>query len=99
MDKITEWFENLGIHAALIIAGAFGSLLSLEDRAGLTAWQKITVFLSGGAIANYLTPALINWANVNENVTFGLAFILGFSGLKGLKLIILKIKKRYIKDK
>lgn len=98
MDKISGFFEDLGIHLALIIAGIFGSLLSLEDREGLTAWQKITVFISGGAIANYVTPALIDWADVNQNVMFGLAFILGFSGLKGLKYIILKIKGRYKKD-
>lgn len=98
MDKIIDLLEDLGIHIALIIAGIFGSLLSLEDREGLTSWQKIAVFLSGGAIANYMTPALIDWADVNQNVMFGLAFILGFSGLKGMKYLILKIKCRYNKD-
>jgi len=98
MDKITAFLEDFGIHISLIIAGVFGSLLSLEDKQGLNAWQKIVVFLSGGAIANYITPLLIDWLDVNDSVIFGMAFILGFSGLKGLKLIILYIKKKFSKE-
>lgn len=98
MEKITNFLDNFGIHISLIIAGVFGSLLSLEDKQGLNAWQRVGVFISGGAIANYLTPLLIDWLDVNDSVRFGMAFILGFSGLKGLKFIILKIKGRYHKD-
>ena len=99
MEKITDLIEDFGVHIWLIIAGLFGALLSLEDREGLTNWQKIMVFLSGGAIANYMTPLLVDWLDVNDSVRFGMAFILGFSGLKGLKWIILKIKGRYTKEK
>lgn len=98
MDKVTQFFEDFGIHISLILAGIFGSLLSLEDKQGLNAWERIGVFISGGAIANYMTPLLIDWLNVNDSVRFGMAFILGFSGLKGLKWIILKIKGRYHKE-
>lgn len=95
LEKIRDFFDTIGIHIALIIAGAFGVLLSLEDRQRLTAWEKIGIFLSGAATSNYLTPPIVYWTGVNDSVKFGLGFLLGFAGLKGVKLIVIYIKKRF----
>ena len=95
MEKVLTLLENLGIHIALIIAGIFGSILSLGNKKELTGWQKILTLVSGGAIANYLTPVISHWVNINESTKYGFAFLLGFSGLEGVKWIILKLKTRH----
>lgn len=97
MDKIIQFLEDLGIHIALIIAGIFGSILSIGNKKELTGWQKVLTVVSGGAIANYLTPIVCSWVNIGESTRYGFAFLLGFSGLEGVKWIIIKIKGKYSK--
>lgn len=92
-----SFWENFGIHIEIIVAGLLGGFLSLEDRAGLSTWEKLGVFASGGIISNYLTPAIVEWTDMNRNYMFGLAFLLGFSGLKGVKLLLIYLKKKFIK--
>lgn len=89
-----EFLEELGIHVALIIAGFFGSLLAMGNKKELNGWQKVTALISGGAIANYLTPILFEYIKINQSTQYGFAFLLGFSGLEGVKWIILKIKSK-----
>jgi hypothetical protein len=101
IDQFLKWIgkglDDIGVSFGLVIAGFFGTLLSLEDREGLTMWEKVTVFLSGGAISNYMTPMFVNWFGLNDSIKYGAAFMLGFSGLKGMKLIILYVKKKFFK--
>lgn len=104
METLTEffkwvgkWLDDIGVSFGLMIAGFFGTLLSLEDREGLNTWEKITVFISGGAISTYITPIFVDWFSLNDSIKYGVGFMLGFSGLKGMKIIILYIKKRFSK--
>ena len=99
MEKVREFLNDFGIHISLMVAGALGALLSLEDKQGLSTYEKVFVFISGGVVSNYLTPAIVYWTDLNKNYMFGLAFLLGFSGLKGVKAIILYIKKRFFNKK
>lgn len=96
MKNVNFW-EDFGIHIEMILAGLLGGFLSLEDKQGLSTWEKLGVFASGGIISNYLTPVIVEWTSMNENYMFGLAFLLGFSGLKGVKLILMYIKKKFFK--
>lgn len=98
MDALSQFFkflEELGIHVALIVAGMFGSILTIGNRKELNSWQKVLAVLSGGAIANYLTPVISDMVNINESTRYGFGFLLGFSGLEGVKWIILKIKSKH----
>lgn len=106
MEAITEFckwvgkgLEDIGVSVGLVVAGFFGTLLSLEDRAGLNSYEKVTVFISGGAISTYITPIFVEWFRLNDSVKYGVAFMLGFSGLKGMKYLILYIKKKFFKHK
>ena len=96
MEKITDFLENVGIHIALIIAGVFGSVLSLGNKQKLSTFQKVTAIISGGAVANYLTPVLSEWIDLNDSSKYGFAFMLGFSGLESVKWILIKIKSKHI---
>lgn len=99
MDELGKLLETLGINIALIIAGIFGSIVSMGSKKGLTIPERILAWLSGGAIANYVTPVIINLVNINESSKYGFAFLLGFSGLEGVKWLILFIKNKYDKEK
>ncbi len=97
LKSVLKFLEELEIHLALIIAGGFGSLLFVTNRNDLNWWQKMLTVLSGGAIANYLTPVLVSLVNVGDSTVYGFAFLLGFSGLEGVKWVILVLKGKYKK--
>jgi hypothetical protein len=86
--------EDIGIHIGLIMAGLFGAFLSISVQSNLTPWQKVIVVVSGSATANYLTPLILEYINLGENTRYGLAFLVGFSGLKFVEFIIVKIKSK-----
>ena len=99
MEEVKDYLEDFGIHLGLIIAGLFGAYLSVSINKELTTWQKITVLISGAATANYVAPFLFNYLNIGDNAQYGLAFLIGFSGLKGVEWIIVTIKNKYGKRK
>ena len=98
LKGILKFLEELEIHLALIIAGSFGSLLYISNRNDINWWQKIIAVLSGGAIANYLTPVLDSLVNIGDSTVYGFAFLLGFMGVEGVKWIIRIIKNKIKKD-
>ncbi len=95
LERFFNFLEEIGIHIALIISGTFGALLSMGNKKELNWWQKILTILSGGSIANYLTPVVASWVNIGDSTRYGFGFLLGFSGLEGVKWIILKLKDKY----
>lgn len=86
------FLQDLGFEIALFIAGCLGAMSNINNQK-LKVWQKLIAFLSGGAIANYLTPLIFIYFNLNENTKFGIAFLLGFSGMEGVKYIIVRVKE------
>jgi hypothetical protein len=50
--------------------------------------QRFLTTLSGGLSANYLTPIVANWFNLDPSVLYGIAFLLGYSGMKSVELIL-----------
>lgn len=99
MSGIERALDDLGISLPLIVAGVMGGFVKTGNEKRLTLKARIFSILSGGAIANYLTPLVLDWARISEASKYGFAFILGFSGLKGVEFIILKIQKRYTDKK
>lgn len=95
MDEVRKYLEDFGIHLGLIIAGLFGAYLSVSINRELTVWQKVTVIVSGAATANYIAPVVFQYLNIGDKSQFGLAFLVGFSGLKSVEWIIVKFKERY----
>ena len=97
MDKIKDFADYLsdyGFAIALFLAGVFGALVSLPKHKHLSFWQSCLTIVSGGFIATYITPVLINVETVSINVQSGMAFILGYSGLKTIEWIISALKER-----
>ena len=95
--KIFKELEHFGIHIALIVAGVFGSIVSISHKTNLTKMQRFLAMMSGGIIANYVTPVIFEYININENTKYGFACMLGFSGYEGMKWLIDTLKKKYTK--
>lgn len=91
MEKIIIFLEDHGIHFGLLMAGLSGAFLSISVNNNLTPWQKWVVIVSGAATANYLTPLVLEYINLGQNTQYGLAFLVGFSGLKFVEWMIVKI--------
>ncbi len=102
MEKIRSFLESLeqimndfGASLGLLIAGFFGALLSLEDKQGLNSWERMSTLIVGMAIANYVTPIFIDYSADNIHMAGFAGFTLGYGGLKGFKVLILALKKRW----
>lgn len=90
-----DFLEQLGINLTLSVAGLFGSLLMVGKDAIKNIQQTGIALVTGVASANYLTPIACDIARVSDNsYQNGIAFILGFLGLKGVEAIT----KRFIKN-
>ena len=92
---MNELLKDIGINIGLIVAGFFGSLLMIGKSATENLKSTLTSMVAGVASANYLTPLVIEMANIEKQTyTLSIAFILGFLGLKGVELITNKFFKK-----
>ena len=81
------------------VAGLFGSLLFLGKEDAKNIKQSLFAIITGTASANYLTPVVMEITKI-ENTKYenGIAFILGFIGLKGVEAISKRFFKEKVKD-
>ncbi|MHA3788315.1 hypothetical protein ACX0HA_08915 [Flavobacterium hauense] len=90
----TQILKDMGIDVIIILAGFCGGYVFINKSAKLTRLQKVSTILSGGLTANYLTPVVADWFNLSDNILGGIAFLLGYSGLKGVELIFIAFKSK-----
>tara|TARA_R110002051_G_C8457729_1_gene457854 strand:- start:217 stop:519 length:303 start_codon:yes stop_codon:yes gene_type:complete len=92
--EILNFLKTIGIEFALLIAGFAGGLTSINKNQKLNLKQKILVIVSGGFIATYLTPVFIDVLNLqNANSKYGIAFVIGYMGLKSIEFLVSKFTK------
>ena len=87
-----EFLKGIGINLGLTIAGFLGSLLLLPRQKN---WKmQLVAVLSGTLSATYIAPVIIGILNIQAaNIEYGLAFIVGFSGVKITEVLEVKILK------
>jgi hypothetical protein len=91
-NTMKEFLNSIGINIGLTIAGFLGSLLLLPKQRNWKM-QLVSVF-SGSLCATYLAPVLIGFLNINApNIQYGLAFLVGFSGVKIAEVLEAKLLK------
>lgn len=93
-DKEMRWLTEMGLDVGLLVAGFFGALLMTSKSASKDLKTTAFGLLSGVLSANYLTPLVVNFFTIAEGGKFGVAFLLGFLGLKGIEFIASKIKAK-----
>ena len=87
-----NFLQEVGINAGLVVSGLFGSLLTIK-KGHSTKLSAIALSIATGVgSANYITPIVADSLNLtNRNLTFGIAFILGFLGLRGIEMVLEKV--------
>jgi hypothetical protein len=96
-NTMKDFLNSIGINIGLTIAGFLGSLLLLPKQRNWKM-QLVSVF-SGSLCATYLAPVLIGFLNINApNIQYGLAFLVGFSGVKIAEVLEAKILKTLSSD-
>jgi hypothetical protein len=87
-----DFLKSIGINIGLTIAGFAGALL-LAPR--MKNWKlQLVAVLSGTLSATYIAPVIIGILNISApNIEYGLAFIVGFSGVKITEVLETKVLK------
>lgn len=88
-------FSNLkefGIDVGLLTSGLFGAILLTSKDTAMNLTRTVSSVIGGAASANYITPIVVNLAKLdNAHYHYGIAFLLGFLGLRGIEYFSKKI--------
>ena len=96
------FLRKYGIDLSFLLSGFFGALiLAIKSSKGQHISTTIATVLAGTACANYITPLVLYFIpeTIQEKAKFGVAFMMGFIGLKGLEMIINLVCKKLKGDK
>jgi hypothetical protein len=86
MDSPQVDLKQYGIDIGLLISGLFGAILLTSKESAVNKTRTISSLIGGAASANYITPIVVNVASLdNTHYHYGIAFLLGFLGLKGIE--------------
>lgn len=85
---------DFGIDIALIIAGMFGSLLMISKKNNLNIKASFFGIISGTLAANYLTQVAVDMFQLTGRSQYGIAFLLGYFGLKGVETLFEKYQNK-----
>lgn len=91
---IIDYLKVYGISTEIFIAGMSGAVVFLTSSKQMTNTQRFLTTLSGGLSANYLTPIVANWFHLDPSVLYGIAFLLGYSGMKSVEMILRLFQSR-----
>lgn len=84
--------KQYGIDIGLLISGLFGSILLTSKDSAMNLGRTISSLIGGAASANYITPVVINITKLDAtHYHYGIAFLLGFLGLKGIEFFSSKL--------
>jgi len=85
-------FKKYGIDIGLLVSGLFGAILLTSKGSAMNLTRTISSLVGGAASANYITPIIINITKLDDShYHYGIAFLLGFLGLKGIEYFSHKI--------
>jgi hypothetical protein len=87
-----EWLEQVGIDVALMISGMFGSLIMVSHDSARNIKSAVIGIIAGMLSANYLTQIAVDLTGLEGKSEYGLAFLLGYFGLKGVE----KMANKYL---
>lgn len=88
----SDSLKAYGIDVGLLISGLFGAVLLTSKGSAMNITRTLSSLIGGAASANYITPVVINVTKLDEHqYHYGIAFLLGFLGLKGIEYFSRKI--------
>jgi len=92
--SIIDFLKSIGIETQSFIAGMSGGIAFLTKKNNMNWLQRFLTVLSGGFTANYLTPLVAIYLHLDNKALYGVAFLLGYSGMKSVEVIITRLKNR-----
>lgn len=99
MDPSKVNLKEYGIDVGLLVSGLFGSILLTSKESATNMTRTVSCLVGGAASANYLTPVVVSIANLdNSHYHYGIAFLLGFLGLKGIEYFSKKLIPDHMHD-
>lgn len=98
VQEILKFLKALGFEFAMFLAGLAGAWVSTNRNKHLTTLERVSAVVSGGFIANYLTPVFTSILNFSESTMYGMAFIIGYIGMKSVEYIIDYIHEKFEKN-
>jgi hypothetical protein len=91
--------KNFGIDIGFLVSGLFGAVLMVSKNTSQNVKSVVVSLIGGMASANYMTPVVVELANIKEpKLQYGLAFITGFLGLKLVEIVSDKLLNK-LEDK
>ena len=92
LSNIMLDLKEYGIDVGLLISGLFGAVLLTSKNSAKNLGKTISSLIGGAASANYITPIVISIAKLDDHhYHYGIAFLLGFLGLKGIEYFSSKL--------
>jgi hypothetical protein len=92
--EFIKWLKLVGFEIGMFIAGLFGAFVNTNSLKNLKPWERIGLIVSGGLIANYITPVFVSVLTLNESTQFGMAFVVGYMGMTSIAVIVDYIKRK-----
>jgi len=90
-----DHLRDIGINIGLLVAGFAGSLVNVKKDGHKNWFTTLTSLLAGTLSANYLTPVVVKFFNMQDsNTQYAAAFIMGFLGLHGVEFVIDKFRRK-----
>jgi len=93
MKEVKDFLLTIGIDIAVMIAGLVGALVMISKKSAFNIKTTIVGVITGMLSANYLTELVSNLMNLQSGSKYGIAFILGYLGLKGVENVMNKLHK------
>jgi hypothetical protein len=94
---LVEFLKYFGISTEIFLAGMSGAVVFLTKSKEMSISQRFLTTLSGGLSANYLTPVVASWLHLDQSVLYGIAFLLGYSGMKSVESLLLIFQNKLTK--
>ena len=83
-----EFLMDLGFNIGLALSGLLGSLVTIwRSKKKMNIKEQALSLIAGTLSANYLTPLVISFMDLKDNTQFGVAFVVGFGGLKAVEYV------------
>ncbi len=83
-----EFLMDLGFNIGLAMSGLLGSLVTIwRSKKKMNVKEQALSMIAGTLSANYLTPLVISFMDLKDSTQFGVAFVVGFGGLKAVEYV------------
>jgi hypothetical protein len=97
MKEFYHFFKDIGIDLAYGIAGIFGGIAFVSKPNQMSIAQKFLTVVTGVGTATYITPLALMILHLPTEYGYAVAFLIGFSGLKTIELLINKFETKRAK--